>query len=675
MPRLGIKAQVSLLSLGLLALPLIGFSYWQQVKDSTLETQAHIQQIEAKAIATSLLATQEDISALLAANEESELYKYSLAAPLLNIHLKLDGYLDDWPSALVRQSKTKFNKINWQADTQQTLETEFELQLAQTSQHLYVGMQVIDSLISYRRNHLRLDYSDHIRLSFLNPQNQITRIIIPAEHEGALASYFTNHEWEYGHDPSPDKASHETELQGFWRRHALGYSVEFRIPLELMGTDNAQVHIALVDVDEQPSLGPKAIIETLPSSFDKQFNPLELHARQLQRVINHLKSTYAHLGIFDRRGREWAYAGRESSQSTFELSPSCLNSALEGKTQQYQHATALKDADVHITTCYPINQNNETIGVIVIDEIASHVLEQQKGRIQTIALKTAIIVCAIVLTLFIYALFLARRITQLNQATCDALDDHGRIIKRFVSPSRNSPDELGDLSRSISSLLEQQKTYTEFLERMPGTLRHEIFNPLNKVRTSLENLLDEKPELETNVYIKKLDAGVDQIGNITQLLTEAASIENALHNETLKRLNLTKFLHDYCSVWERLESQIPDTDIYIMAESSRLEQMLDKLLDNAYSFCSENGGVRIKLTHTTYSVQLNVENDGPTIPESRFNEIFSPMISSRSEGMEVHLGLGLHIAKIIADYHFARLSCQNREDNSGVVFTLFFSPA
>lgn len=669
MPGFGIKTQVSLLSLGLLAIPIIGYSYWQQIKETTLATQAHIQEIEAKAIATSLLATQKNIPSLLAANEHSELYKHSLAAPVLRETLTLDGHLDDWPESIVELSRSRYQTSYWQADQGIDLESAFTLQLAQTAQYLYMGLAVTDTHINYRRNHLRLDYNDHIRLSYRTPEDHITRIIIPAEREGPLPSYFSNHEWEYGLAPNTDLASHETGIQGFWRRTKAGYTVEFRIPIDQLGTQNAQLHIAVVDVDQNPSLGPKAIIATLPPELDKQFNPLELHAKALQLMIDQFKSTYAHLAIYDRRGREWAFAARDRQQNTFGLDPACLNKALKGQSQHTLPDNISKD---RITTCYPIKKNSETIGVVVIEETASHALGQQKQRLQTIALKTGIAIGTIITGMFIYAVFLARRIRKLSQATRSAVDAHGRIISTDIGSGKHAPDELGDLSRSISSLLEQQLSYTQFLERIPQTLRHEISNPLNKLRTSLENLLDEQPMLAGNRYVKKLDAGVDQIANITQQLTEAASLESALQNEPLKRLNLTHFLIDYSSAWDNLHTDILEGNTWVSAETSRLEQLLDKLLDNAFSFCPADGKVTLSLRQEANDLQIRVENDGPLIPKGKMNELFKPMTSTRSEGAEIHLGLGLHIAKIIVDHHYASLSCYNRKDGSGVGFVITF---
>ena len=109
-----------------------------------------------------------------------------------------------------------------------------------------------------------------------------------------------------------------------------------------------------------------------------------------------------------------------------------------------------------------------------------------------------------------------------------------------------------------------------------------------------------------------------------------------------------------------------------MADSSRLEQLFDKLLDNARSFCANDGHVTVRVERNAQHVRVFIENDGPLLPTDNTHELFSPMVSTRSSGSSIHLGLGLHIAKLISEQHKAKLTGANREDGSGVVFSLEF---
>jgi hypothetical protein len=251
MPRFGIKTQITLLCLGLLSIiPLVGLNYWDDIRNATLTAQARIQEIEAKAIATTLLATQQNIRDLLVADEDSELQKHALSAPSIKQPIRMDGLFGDWP--LQASSPPRFNLDHpvWLAVPDAPSETAFSLRLAQSSQHLYVAIDVRDNKVVLRKpSHLRLDYNDHIQLTYHDDSGELRRVILPAEQEGALASYYTDMNWQYGRDINSapltqqyqqNIASHKTGIQGYWHKTTEGYAVEFRIPITQLDTVQSQ---------------------------------------------------------------------------------------------------------------------------------------------------------------------------------------------------------------------------------------------------------------------------------------------------------------------------------------------------------------------------------------------------------------------------------------------------
>ena len=687
MPRFGIKLQIALLCLVLLSiLPLIGLNYWGDIRNTTLTAQARIQEIEAKAIATTLLATQQNIRDLLIADEDSELQKHALSAPSIKQAIRMDGLFGDWPLQTNAPPRFNLNHPLWQAIPNEPSETAFSLRLAQSSQHLYVAIDVRDNNVVLRKpSHLRLDYNDHIQFTYHDNTGTLRRVILPAEKEGALASYYTDMNWQFGRDIQPyartyqakqNIASHKTGIQGYWRKTTEGYALEFRLPISQLDTVESQVHFAIVDVDDNPAFGPQTIVASLPKALEDKLNPVALHARELQRVIDQLKSTYARLWIYDSRGREWAFAERdphtEAAPNAFDSQ--CVQDALQGEINPLH---SMKDTDGNhkrLLACYPIIENDVTLGVVVIDESTHHVLEQEEARVKSIAIKVGSTLCFLLLILLFYAVALARRIARLSEESSQSIDLHGRIERTTINASRHFPDEIGDLSRNITNLLEKQHAYMNFLERIPQTLRHEISNPLNKLRTSLENLLDHQPALANDRYIHKIDKGIDQISGITTELTEAASLESAIKEEVLNSMNLIEFLDDYVSIWGSQIDCAPWDKIpaLILGDASRLEQLLDKLIDNAISFCHPEGQVSVSIERAAHQIKVIIENDGPLLSTENTSGLFSPMVSTRSSGSSIHLGLGLHIAKLISDQHNAVLVGKNREDGTGVIFSIEF---
>ena len=69
-----------------------------------------------------------------------------------------------------------------------------------------------------------------------------------------------------------------------------------------------------------------------------------------------------------------------------------------------------------------------------------------------------------------------------------------------------------------------------------------------------------------------------------------------------------------------------------------------------------------------HAFTVTVSNSGPLLPAEMAGRLFESMVSFRgAEGKEPHLGLGLYIVRLIAEFHGGHARAANREDGSGVV--------
>jgi len=72
--------------------------------------------------------------------------------------------------------------------------------------------------------------------------------------------------------------------------------------------------------------------------------------------------------------------------------------------------------------------------------------------------------------------------------------------------------EIGELSRSFSSLLGKLNSYTRFLETVPRMLRHEILNPVNTISMSLQNMASQSGQKkEDSADIATAGKAIEQI--------------------------------------------------------------------------------------------------------------------------------------------------------------------
>jgi len=99
-----------------------------------------------------------------------------------------------------------------------------------------------------------------------------------------------------------------------------------------------------------------------------------------------------------------------------------------------------------------------------------------------------------------------------------------------------------------------------------------------------------------------------------------------------------------------------------------LIQMLDKLVDNAADFSTAGDLIGVRLDATDDSLVLGIHNPGPPLPERMRSQLFDSMVSVRTDGSDRHLGLGLYVAKLIAEGHGGKITAENTDD--GVRFSV-----
>ena len=236
-------------------------------------------------------------------------------------------------------------------------------------------------------------------------------------------------------------------------------------------------------------------------------------------------------------------------------------------------------------------------------------------------------------------------------------------------------DEIGDLSRNIEQLLARLARYQQFLSALPRTLRHEINNPLNTASTSLEHLQTQGGD---KTYVDSAQRGLQRISAIVDSLAEAASLEDALSSDEILPLNLSALLTTYIKHQRRrcnreIELTTPAEEVWVQGSDIHIEQLLDKLLDNAIDFSSPDKNIEVSLSTDKNHCFLRLKNYGPIIKESEVAALFqlfhSRRVGGQSHSGAQHLGLGLYIARLICERHGGDLSVSNLSSGDGVVFT------
>jgi len=97
----------------------------------------------------------------------------------------------------------------------------------------------------------------------------------------------------------------------------------------------------------------------------------------------------------------------------------------------------------------------------------------------------------------------------------------------------------------------------------------------------------------------------------------------------------------------------------IEAYASELNQVWTNIIDNAIDAMNGKGEIKLKTYAKDNHVMVEIEDNGPGIPEKIRSRIFEPFFTTKAPGKGT--GLGLHISHdIIANRHHGQLLVESR---------------
>jgi signal transduction histidine kinase len=240
-------------------------------------------------------------------------------------------------------------------------------------------------------------------------------------------------------------------------------------------------------------------------------------------------------------------------------------------------------------------------------------------------------------------------------------------------------DEIASLGKTFNHMAESLEQAEQSRRAMTADIAHELRNPLAVQRANLEAMQD-------GVYPLNAD-NLEQVLEQNRILTRLVEDLRTLALADAGQLELERTPTDFPALVQRvvgrftpmasahqvkLSLDLPAAPLApIPLDPMRVEQILGNLLSNALRHTPEGGQIRLALAPTPGGVTLSVRDTGPGIPAEALPHLFerfyrADKARSRVEG---GTGLGLTIARQLADAHGGSLTADNHPEG-GAVLTL-----
>ncbi len=659
---MNLKRQLLLVSLLTLVLPWAGCEFIRETEIALREGQQQMLAGTAQAIADSLSQFPEEFLASRqgAGSGGEQLYAHPLEREPL-----LDGYFDDWTLA---------------ADSQRTLrgvDGSIRFVLGTIRRQLWLYVTVRDADVVYAD---AADPADAERVTLVSTDEAGLPFAIDfvAEAPGRIVARIAG-------VPEPRIAAHWQDVPG-------GYQLEARVPRGLLGPElgltvhNAARTRGVVRSSTWSGARPGRLVT--PSPF-------------LTSVLRNYAQPGLRLIITDVSGWQLAIAGGIAGGGRGRLERSgwlrlAYDAILEpgedaalaepdpsGRERQPYVAAALSGRPASdwfraaetgravVAVAQPVWSGNVQTGAVVLQQGTDAILSLTSDALTRLVSFTLIATLVAAGALLGYASWLSQRVRRLSRGARRALDDsraHAEL------PSLTAGDEIGDLSRSFASVLKRLGEYNDYLRSLASKLSHELRTPLTVVRSSLENLEHEELPEDARRYAGRARDGVERLKNILGAMSEASRVEELMGSAEPEDFDLDRVLEGavaaYDDAWParrfRYERDVEATEMRGAPEL--IVQMLDKLVDNAVDFSADGDEIRVALTGDDASLTISVTNPGPPLPAKMRGQLFDSMVSVRPDAADSHLGLGLYVARLIAEGHRGSIRADNTD--GGVCFAV-----
>lgn len=236
---------------------------------------------------------------------------------------------------------------------------------------------------------------------------------------------------------------------------------------------------------------------------------------------------------------------------------------------------------------------------------------------------------------------------------------------------------IGPLKQAEKALREADRRKDEFL----AMLAHELRNPLAPIRNAthvLGHLGLKEPKL---AWAREVIEG--QVEHLTRLVDDLLDVSRivrgkiALKTERIELAALvTRALETMRPMMEgrrhRVTVRLPDGPVWLDADPVRLSQVLLNLLDNAAKYTPDGGQIELDARVADNAIEISVRDNGAGIPADLLPHVFElfqqgERTLDRAQG---GLGLGLTLARQLAEMHGGSLQAASGGAGQGAVFTL-----
>ena len=184
---------------------------------------------------------------------------------------------------------------------------------------------------------------------------------------------------------------------------------------------------------------------------------------------------------------------------------------------------------------------------------------------------------------------------------------------------------------------------------MLSGISHDLRTPLTRIKLQLAIIKDKE-------ISKKLSNDVDEM---EKMLNEYLQFSSSSLTDKTEKFDITDLISSTIEKYESTNIIYDKIEkIFFIGRKNLIKRCLNNLIDNSLKYAKK---VKIVQENTKKNILITIEDDGPGIPVSEYENVFKPFykIDKSRGGSKSSVGLGLSISSDIIRSHGGKIELEN----------------
>ena len=232
-----------------------------------------------------------------------------------------------------------------------------------------------------------------------------------------------------------------------------------------------------------------------------------------------------------------------------------------------------------------------------------------------------------------------------------------------VRVTLDGTDSIGRLAQAFNAMAGHIQRLLSLQKEMIRGVSHELRTPVARLRFGLDLIADAETREERDYQLEGMDKDIQELDNLVDEFLTYANLEQGAPEIRFKRHDVDKVLAQVVEEHKRLQDRVTiehtpcnilDPRRFADIDFRYIHRAVQNLVGNACRYA--DGRITVRFSATQDTCRVDVDDDGPGIPEDQWDRVFSAF--SRLDDSRTRksggYGLGLSIVRRIMYWHNGR---------------------